>query len=257
MHHLLVIAAHPDDESFMAGGTIAKYAAAGWRVDLITATRGEAGQWGPVDPAGNLGEIRQKELEAAGTVLGIRAITFLGYKDGTLSTRTPGDIEDVLYQKMREVVPDAVITADTTGISNHPDHIALSFAATFAFQKYARWIEEQLKDQEPTAQIFPKLYYASMPASTVSFAVKKKILPAESFGKPWRGMDDKKITTVIDIAEHADEKRKALLTHTTQRADVERFFKMKVFMTHEYFMFRMHGTTEVFMGKNDHVADHL
>ncbi len=259
MKRILLVTAHPDDESFMTGGTVAKYVDAGWEVDLICATRGEEGERGPFVQLARekVGEVRQKELEKAGTVLGIHSITFLGYKDGTLADRTPGDIEDMVHRKMIELVPDIVITADTTGISNHPDHIKLSYATTYAFQKYAKWIEEQLKDQEMSEQLFPKLYYACLPASIVAFAVKEKILPAESFGKPWKGVDDKKITTVIDISEYGQMKEKALRSHVTQVANVESFFKMKDLMKHEYYIFRMHGTTEVFMGKNDHVASDL
>lgn len=99
MKRILVVAAHPDDESFMTGGTIAKYADAGWEVDLVTATRGEEGERGPLVQLARdkVGDVRQKELEKAGTVLGIHSITFLGYRDGTLPDRTPGDIEDMVY----------------------------------------------------------------------------------------------------------------------------------------------------------------
>lgn len=254
-----MVAAHPDDESFMAGGTIAKYVEAGWQVDLMSATRGEEGDRGSLVQLGRdkVGEVRQKELEKAGEVLGIHAVTFMGYKDGTLARRTPGDIEDVVYKKMLEIVPDIVITADTTGISNHPDHVKLSYTTTYAFQKYAAWVEEQLVSHEETAQMFPKLYYACLPESIVAHAVKNKILPAESFGKPWRGVEDKKITTVIDISEYREIKERAINQHVTQSAAAQRYFKMKDLMRNEYYIFRMHGTTEVFMGKNDHVADSL
>lgn len=259
MKRILVVAAHPDDETFMAGGTIAKYVAEGWEVDLICATRGEEGETGPKTNIARkeVGDVRQKELTKAGAILGLHSITFLGYKDGTLSERTPGDIEEMLYKKMIELIPDVVITADTSGISNHPDHIKLSYATTYAFQKYAKYIENQLKNQEETEQLFPKLYYACRPASIVAFAVKNKILPAESFGGPSRGVEDDKITTVIDISEYREIKEKALRCHVTQTADVERYVKIKDHMKHEYFILRMHGTAEVFMGKNDHVTDHL
>lgn len=259
MKRLLIVAAHPDDESFMAGGTIAKYVAEGWQADLLTATRGEEGERGPLVQLGRdkVGETRQKELENAAKILGIHSITLMGYRDATLSSRTPGDIEDAVYKKMVELVPDVVITSDTTGISNHPDHIKLSYATTYAFQKYAKWIEAQLASEEPEEQIFPKLYYACRPESVVAYAVQKKIIPAESFGKPQKGIDDKKITTVIDILDYEDIKASALRCHVTQTADVERFFKVKDWLKHEYFIFRMHGTTEVFMGKNDHVVDSL
>lgn len=261
MKKLLLVFAHPDDESFSCGGTAAKYTEAGWEVDLICATRGEKGNGGTMGDLSEeaLGEVRQKELAKAGTILGIHSITFLGYKDGTLSDQTPGEIEDKLYQKIIELVPDCVITAETKGISNHPDHIRLSFAATFAFQKYAAWIEAQLKDVEMTVQTFPKLYYACLPESVVEFLKKKKKLPTESFGKPWRGTPDKSITTVIDISEFSDIKKKALAAHVTQKENVDRFmsFTGHPFLKHEYYVLRMHGTTEAFMGKNDAISHEL
>lgn len=235
--------------------------AAGWHVDLICATRGEEGSRGPYTdlPQSDLGQIRQKELQKAGVTLGISSVTFLGYRDGTLVSQTPGKLEDIVYKKMEELVPDAVVTMDTTGISNHPDHIKMCFVTTYAFQKYAAWIEEQLKDQEEAAQVFPKLYYACMPESTVQYLKKKKNLPAESFGKPWEGTPDKNITTVINIMKFASTKKKALASHVSQQEDVDRFLSLssQPMLKHEYFILRMYGTTEVFMGKNDHVANNL
>jgi N-acetylglucosamine malate deacetylase 2 len=261
MKRLLLVFAHPDDESYSSGGTVAKYVKTGWKVDLISATRGEDGSRGPYIslPQNKLGDIRQKELQKAGIELGISTITFLGYRDGTLSEQTPGELEDKVYKKMEELVPDAVITTDTTGISNHPDHIKMCYVTTYAFQKYAAWIEEQLKDQEVATQIFPKLYYACMPGSVAEYLKKKKTLPNESFGKPWRGTPDKNITTVINIMKFATAKKNALKSHISQQEDVNRFLSLpsQPLLKHEYFILRMQGTTEVFLGKNDHVANHL
>lgn len=261
MKRILLVFAHPDDESFSCGGMVPKYVEEGCQVNLMCATRGEEGQVGPLVNLSReqVPETRQKELEKAGTILGIHAITFMGYRDATLSGTTPGDLEDKIYKYMLEYVPDVVITADTTGISNHPDHIRLSFATTYAFQKYAAWVEGQLKDQEPSLQMFPKLYYACVPESITAYAIKSKTHPPESFGKPWKGVPDKKITTVIDVSDYADVKKKALRCHVTQSADVDRFLAIpgQPLLTKEYFIFRMHGTTEVFMGKNDRVADEL
>jgi LmbE family N-acetylglucosaminyl deacetylase len=261
MKRLVLVFAHPDDESFSCGGTVAKYVSAGWKVDLICATRGEEGSVGPYInlPQDQLGDIRQKELQKAGIALGIKSITFLGYRDGSLAAQTPGTLEDIVHKKMEELVPDAVITADTTGISNHPDHIKMCFVTTYAFQKYAAWIEDQLKDQEVGAQIFPKLYYACMPESVVQYLKKKKILPGESFGKPWRGTADKRITTVINIMKFAPAKKRALASHISQQDDVHRFLSLPTnpLLKHEYFILRMQGTTEVFMGRNDHVTNYL
>ena len=237
MKRLLLVFAHPDDESFSCGGTVAQYVDAGWHVDLI---------------CGTSNDVRQKELQKAGVILGIHSITFLGYQDGTLASQTPGELEDAVYKKMEELVPDAVITMDTTGINNDPDHVKMCFTATYAFQKYAAWIEEKLKDQEDAAQNFPKLFYASLPESLVEYLKKKKSLPAESFSKPWRGTPDKKITTVINITEFADTKKQALASYTSVPE-----YMVQPMVDHEYYILRMQGTTEVFMGNHDNVANNL
>jgi N-acetylglucosamine malate deacetylase 2 len=262
MKKMLLVFAHPDDESFGTGGTVAKYVKAGWDVDLVVATRGEAGQSGTYGEVSEdeLGSIRQKELEKAGKVLGISTITFLGYKDGTLAKETPGEIEDKVYQKMIELVPDVVVTFDTTGISNHPDHIRMSYATTFAFQKYASWIHERLKDHpEYKEEREPKLYYVCMPSSIVEYLKKKKLHAAESFGKPWQGVDDRKISAVINIKETLSIKKKALLCHISQAHDTGGFLARQehTFSRQEYFILRYHGLKETFMGKNDRVSDRL
>jgi LmbE family N-acetylglucosaminyl deacetylase len=259
MKKMLLVMAHPDDESFACGGTVAKYVKAGWDVELVCATRGEVGNSGPhgdVTPE-QLGEIRQKETEAAATLLGISSITFLGYRDGTLKEEPPGELEEKIHDKMLEFVPDCVITFDTTGISNHPDHIRMCFATTFAFQKYAFWIQDTLEGtQEYTDEKAPKLYYACVPETTVSYLQKKKIFPHESFGRPWIGTEDKKVTTVIGLSGVERTKKKALQAHVSQEEDVERFLSLPAqpLLKQEYFILRMHGTREVFMGNNDRVA---
>ena len=253
--------AHPDDESFCCGATIAKYVKEGWRVDLVCATKGEVGNSGPYTATGEaLGAIRQRELEKAGTILGISSITFLGYTDGTLAGLHSGELEDKIYEKMEELVPDIVITFDTTGVSNHPDHIKICYATTFAFQKYAFWIQNRLSgavgfDEEQ----LPKLYYACTPESIVNYLKKKKVFPDVSFNKPWLGTPDKFITTAISAKGFQTIKKQALRTHISQQQDVDRFLSLSKnpLASCEYFILRMHGTREVFMGKNDRVAAKL
>lgn len=259
---MLLVFAHPDDESFAAGATVAKYVKAGWEVDLLCATRGQAGQTGPYGELipNRIGEIRQKELEKAATLLGISTITFLGYGDGELAEEPPGELEDKIHEKMIELVPDCVITFDTTGLSNHPDHIRISYATTFAFQKYALAIEEHLEGtKDYTEEAAPKLYYACVPESVASYLVKKKIFSAESFGRPWVGVADKFITTVISSKGFELIKKRALLEHKTQQENVSRFFSLpkNPLMKQEYFIWRLHGTREIFMGNNDRVATKL
>lgn len=262
MKKLLLVFAHPDDESFAVAGTVAKYHKAGWEVSLVCATAGQKGEVGPYGSrsAEELGAIRKRELEEAAAILGISEVTVLDYRDGALARLEAGELEDKIHKKITEFIPDAVITFDTTGVSNHPDHIKISYATTFAFQKYAAWVEGQLRVRtDITADILPKLYYACMPQSVAAFLKKNKNIPSQSFGRPWQGVPDKQVTTVIDIRQITAVKRRALLAHRSQQGDVARFlsFAANPLAKREYFILRMHGMTEVFMGKNDRVSNRL
>ena len=282
MKTMLLVFAHPDDESFSAGGTIAKYKKMGWKIELLVATNGEKGQSGSLTDITEeeLGALRQTELKAAAKVLGIRNITFLGQPDGGLTTLSPGTLEDPIAKRMLELLPDIVITHDTTGISNHPDHIKLCYATTFAFQKYTEHLEtlkqpdmarlgrgkewkedaylRAFGDLDPENKE-PKLYYSCMPDHVASYMKKMKAIPEQSFGKPWVGTKDRFVTTAIDIEGFQIQKGKALLCHQTQQTDVDRFinFDQNPLHKQEYFILRMQGIHEVFMGKTDRVAEIL
>lgn len=280
MKKLLLVMPHPDDESFTCGGTVAKYVKAGWDVQLVCATRGEAGSRGPHEGTTEpLGDIRQRELEQAGTMLGLSSITFLGYKDGTLPDQEPGEMEEKIFRFMVSFAPDVTITLEPGGITNHPDHIKFTRVARYAFQEYAKSIEEVKKKEISLAnrprhardvwQIDlatatqtkdePKLYYACIPESVGLHLLKKKALPLQSFGNPWSLIPDKHITTVIDVRKFTSVKIKALRAHESQLVDVGRFLAMpgQVLAKYEYFILRMQGTREVYMGKDDRVSNRL
>ncbi len=244
MGKLLGIFAHPDDESIAPGGTLAKYAHTGNTVDLVCATRGEVG---------GLADMRSSELTEAAGFLGVRSITFLDYADGKLATLTPGEVENALVKVLTEVKPDIVITHEPAGITNHPDHVKMSYAATFAFQTYAA-AQEEVQPDNP-----PKLYYACVPETVLSYLIKHRYFPTELHDKPLRGVDDKRITTVINIKRFAKMKRQALEAHLTQQPKLGKYLTIphNPFFIQEYFVLRMIGTTEVFMGKNDRILDRL
>ena len=276
MKKLLVVAAHPDDESFPTGGTIAKYAQAGWMVDLVTATCGEAGSTGPYGTLApeKLGKVRQRELEDAAKILGISSVTFLDYIDGTLKSLPAGDPEDKIFRELVRRIPNVVITYEPGGISNHPDHIRLTNATTFSFQKYASLIDDLYSDTltksktvfpellarvEVGDRLEPKLYFVCIPESIGAHLQSIKAFPPISFGKPWSTIPDKKITTVVEVTKFAAKKRRALLAHETQKSDVERFLRIpnNPFLSQEHYVLRMQGTHEVFMGKTDAVSNRL
>ena len=136
-HHpkrLLGVFAHPDDESFCAGGTFASSVAHGAEVMVVSATRGEAGQIRSPGTATRrtLARVREQELQFACQRLGIQHARCLNYADGTLKdVDQEALIKDVVYL-LRSFRPDVVITFGSDGGYGHPDHIAISAATTAA-----------------------------------------------------------------------------------------------------------------------------
>jgi LmbE family N-acetylglucosaminyl deacetylase len=143
---VLAVFAHPDDELFHGGATLAHLAARGARVTLACATKGEAGKAHPlVGPVDDIGALRAEELRVACDVLGIDAPVFLGFRDSARKERLRRDdpralanvdmleVETAILRVMREVAPTIVITFDPHGGYYHPDHVAVHRAATAAF----------------------------------------------------------------------------------------------------------------------------
>jgi LmbE family N-acetylglucosaminyl deacetylase len=123
---LVVVLAHPDDESLACGGILARCADEGLRVTLVCATRGERGPADHETPPAQVPDRRERELAAAARALGVARVRFLGYTDGMLrwadERRLESDIEQVLVEEQ----PRDVITFGRDGLYWHPDHVALS-----------------------------------------------------------------------------------------------------------------------------------
>jgi LmbE family N-acetylglucosaminyl deacetylase len=120
--------AHPDDESFAAAGTAMKYAAAGVRTVLVTATRGERGKTGnpPVCTVAELGACRERELREAARIIGLDRLHLLDYRDKELADAKPDEIRRSLVSIIRLEQPTVVGTFDPNGFNLHPDHMAIS-----------------------------------------------------------------------------------------------------------------------------------
>jgi LmbE family N-acetylglucosaminyl deacetylase len=136
---LLGVFAHPDDEVFCAGGTMARAAEAGAEVMIISATRGERGQIR--DPAAatrlTLGAVRERELRAAAAELGVQHVQVLAYPDGTLLHHRSA-LGAAIEAITRRFDPDTIITFGADGGYGHPDHVAISETATKAFRALVR-----------------------------------------------------------------------------------------------------------------------
>jgi LmbE family N-acetylglucosaminyl deacetylase len=144
---LLAVFAHPDDESFGAGGTLALYARRGAEVHLVCATRGEVGEAPPgLKGFPTVGEMRESELRCAARILGLAGVHFLGYRDSgmpgspdnahpqALAAAPTREVARRVVRHVRQLRPQVMITFDPIGGYNHPDHIAAHRAAAEAFR---------------------------------------------------------------------------------------------------------------------------
>lgn len=146
-YSLLFVGAHPDDETFGVGGTLAKYVLAGALVYYACATRGEAGS---VDAAllkghASISDLRWAELECASRILGLAGIYDLGYRDsgmaGSEDNHHPRalvaapvkEVAERIVKIIRDIKPRVVVTFDPIGGYRHPDHIAVHKATVMAF----------------------------------------------------------------------------------------------------------------------------
>jgi N-acetylglucosamine malate deacetylase 2 len=137
MRKLLAVFAHPDDESFICGGTLAKYASSGVEITLVSATRGEMGRRMGNPPYVNretMPAIREKELQQACKELGIHRLIFLDIRDKTVEFVDPELLTARIGSIMEEVKPDVVLTFHER-LGGHPDHCAIGKAATAAFHR--------------------------------------------------------------------------------------------------------------------------
>jgi LmbE family N-acetylglucosaminyl deacetylase len=179
---LLAVLAHPDDESFGMGGTLAYYAKHGVAVHLVCATRGEVGEVDPryLEGFASIAERRVSELRCAAGVLGLSGIHFLDYRDsgmaGSPDNRHPqalaaAPVDEVAARVahiMRLLKPQVVLTNDPIGGYKHPDHIAIHNATVKAFHLAG---DVSFQDELPPCQP-QKLYYNVFPKSFLRFAVR-------------------------------------------------------------------------------------
>lgn len=144
---ILAILAHPDDEAFGMGGTLALYAQKGARVDLVCATLGEEGDVRPefLENGQTVPEVRKAELLCSTRALGINRLFLLGYRDSGMAGSPSNQHPDALAARpleeiagrieaiLAEVKPDVVLTFDPVGGYKHPDHIRIHEATVLAF----------------------------------------------------------------------------------------------------------------------------
>jgi LmbE family N-acetylglucosaminyl deacetylase len=234
---LLAVLAHPDDESFGIGGTLARYAAEGVHVVLACATMGEAGEIS--DPSlgtvEQLAEIRERELRCACDVLGIGELHLLGYRDSgmagspdnddprALVQADPAEVVGKIVRVMRQVRPQVVITFEESGGYGHPDHMAIHRRAVAAFQAAGdpgQYPEHLVMGLEP--HLPQKLYFTAMPRRFfrgLAQRLKAMGFDLSHFGNfDWEsmGVPDELCVAEIDVSAYLDIKQRAFQCHRSQ-----------------------------------------
>jgi LmbE family N-acetylglucosaminyl deacetylase len=214
-YSLSAIFAHPDDEVFSIGGTVARYAAAGVRCSLFCATDGDAGRASgiAVGSRAELGARRREELREGAAILGVDTIEFAGLLDGDLGNADPDALIGAIVRCLREWRPQIVLTFGPEGAPNaHRDHRAISRAATAAYfaagiaTMYPEHRAEGLPPHEPR-----RLFYCAWPHPAADAELPARSLP---------------ITASIDIARYHEVKRRSFHAHATQRDHLARFERL-------------------------------
>lgn len=231
---LICLVAHPDDETFGAGGTLIDLASQGIKVVTICATRGEAGEIMERSNATpeTLPAVREKEYLDAGYIMGVSESILLDYRDsGMEGTPENSDPRAFIQQPREQVIadivevmervrPNVVLTMDEGGGYGHPDHKFMSVCARAAF--------EQLQNEQETRGWAPqKLYYFAFPRSRMKEAFER--MAAEDPDSPMAQIDvnqlgvaDEEITLTVDISSHEQILRKAFAVHASQQSPLDR-----------------------------------
>ena len=242
---LLLVHAHPDDETINNGVTMAKYAALGAQVTLVTCTRGEEGEVLVTELANlasdkddKLGEHREVELKDAMAQLGINDFRFLGapnkkWRDsGMMGTPQnergnvfwQADLDEASHELVKiilEIQPQVLITYDEFGGYGHPDHIKAHQVAMRAAELAA---EQGWK--------VSKIYWNTIPRSVIQMGIEKMkevgsdFFGAESVDELPFAKPDELATTVVNAPEYVPQKLAAMKAHATQISEDGPFFAL-------------------------------
>ena len=183
---------HPDDETSASAGTMVKWIEAGNEVYIVTATGGEEGTLGTggqVIERNKLGSVREAELRKNLNMYGAR------YRDQDLDKEDPHILSMKVLDIIHLVEPDIIVTFGPSGISNHPDHIAIHKATLLAFEAYMKSTQTREK---------PILMFPSIPQDL-----------AQEFGLDLSD-EEKKLDIIVDITSSIDMKVKGLRNYQSQ-----------------------------------------
>jgi N-acetyl-1-D-myo-inositol-2-amino-2-deoxy-alpha-D-glucopyranoside deacetylase len=218
---LLVVLAHPDDEAFGTGGTLAYYASQGFNVYLICATKGESGKITDptIDPNIDRGVLREAELRDSCKALGIHEPIFLGYLDSGRFERTQHgngqalmnvdelEVEQKILNHMEVLKPEVMLTFDPHGIYGHIDHIKIHRAATAAFWSAGKVMKEPPK----------RLFYSVMSSARMKqMQGMRETSPLGKLDADLYGVSDDSFAAVLNVEGYVTQKQAAIAAHRSQ-----------------------------------------
>lgn len=219
MPRILIIFPHPDDESFLCGGTIAKYAHSGAAdVFLYTLTRGESSRNAAllgISPE-EIARRRSREVANAAEILGVKEFVQGDYPDGGLRDLDPRLLEQDFERMILRFEPTVVITFDVQGGSVHPDHIVAHHVTKRVFvtlRERHTWLR--------------RLCFPGLPHERTAH------WPRKVFGIP-----PDRVHAVIDVSAYAEIEQAAVHAHVSVRRDVEEHnYDRWMFWPEEHFSF--------------------
>lgn len=213
---LFSIFAHPDDESFGPSGTLLQEVRSGTDVHLICLTRGDAGR--NTDGYEDLGAQRIKEWHRAGALLGASSMQHFGYQDGCLCNTLYHEIADKLEASIAETLagyeepPELnALTFDSTGLSGHLDHIAVSYIVTFVFMR--------LQQSRHTWRTGTLRYFCLPYDARLAHDTSYVYMPP---GRYKHEFDD-----IRDVSGVFEQKQAVMRAHWSQREDAEWIIDMR------------------------------
>ena len=214
---LLAVFAHPDDETFRPGGTLALLARHGMHVEVLTFTHGEAGSCGdpPLCTFEELPIVRERELQCACDALGIQPPRLLGFSDGHLAEANSEAMVAQILSVADKLKPQVLLSFGQDGLSGHPDHIAAG-----------QWAEEAFRRVEGVAALY---------TVAVSRSLAQELNMQQVHSVP-----DETIALNVDISSVWETKLAAMHCHATQMSSSPMMHateeRQRLFFGQEYFV---------------------
>ena len=231
-HRLLCVVAHPDDETFGAGGILVDAAANGVETFVVCATRGEAGEIAERSTATpeTLPQAREAELREAAKIMSVKRVDVLGYRDsgmpGTADNKDPRSfinqprekVVSDLVKIIEEVQPDVVVTMEDGGGYGHPDHIFMTSCTIEAFHA--------VRSNAESKEAPRKLYFFTFPRSRMrKWIYEMRALKPDSdltqLDPEQMGVPEEEISLSYSVEPYEAQWRKAVDAHVSQHSPMD------------------------------------